>query len=179
MFFLCRRLGICFIAASEKPHKKRCEHGAVPVRCLADHPEAAVHGPGDRRIGGDLMKATIASISFLSNWRTMLVHFFLLPLANMLLLVTIQQEFSDASFWNTAAASILMSGALVAISAYPPALRVVGWFFPFAHTLGQLHGADLPVWYDTLLSLVWLALALALYKSRVAKVRAQAKFSTL
>lgn len=239
------------------------------------------------------MKATISSIGFLANWRTRLVHFFFLPMVNMFLMVAINQEFFHSLFWNTAVASILMSGALlvvnsmafsfttdrnlgidremvaagrfsfyywgwkiavsvvcalllilinlslllffggrevpfilaislipqmifsgaavgfmaailswgdsdpyrisnfitsfgyvlsgtmVAISAYPPGLRILGWFFPFAHTLGKLHGSDTSIWYDALLSLLWLILGLALYKKRAAKVRAQAKFSTL
>lgn len=62
------------------------------------------------------MKATFATISAMANWKTRIVHFLLLPIINMLLLTIINQQFFTNLSWNIASASVLMSGAIMAIS---------------------------------------------------------------
>lgn len=61
------------------------------------------------------MKATMASILYFSNRRTMLVHFVLLPLVNELLLIALSRQFLDRSFWGIATASVLTSGCLMLV----------------------------------------------------------------
>lgn len=62
------------------------------------------------------MKATMASVLYLDNRRTMAVHFLLLPLANLLLLSALGSQLTQRSSWSIAAASVLASGCLMLIS---------------------------------------------------------------
>lgn len=63
------------------------------------------------------MRATFSSIHLLTNWRTRLVHFLLLPVLNLALLVAVNNQFSGSFSWNVAAASVLMSGAMMTVNA--------------------------------------------------------------
>ncbi len=63
------------------------------------------------------MRATLTSIHLLTNGRTRLVHFLLLPLLNLALLVAVNNQFLGNFSWNVAAASVLMSGAMMTVTA--------------------------------------------------------------
>lgn len=58
----------------------------------------------------------MASVMYFDNRGTMLVHFLLLPIANMLLLAALSGELLQGTSWSVAAASVLTSGCLMVIS---------------------------------------------------------------
>lgn len=239
------------------------------------------------------MKATMASILYFDNRRTMAVHFLLMPLANLLLLSALGSQLTQRSAWSIAAASVLasgclmlvssmaasfacdrnygidrevlslrkfcfyywgckvtvctgaalalisvnlvllaaagcpwaliwksilstpqvlfsgiavgffcaigawgssdpyrlsnffisfgnvLSGSVVALSAYPPLLKPFAAVFPLAHTLSALHGTPAQPAWDMLCAVIWLLIGAILYVVQARSIASQSKFSTL
>lgn len=61
------------------------------------------------------MKVQFASLDILSNWKTILVHFFLLPVIDLVLLCGVSSQYASSNLWTVAAASVLLSAALCAM----------------------------------------------------------------
>ncbi|GKT04633.1 ABC transporter permease [Furfurilactobacillus entadae] len=61
------------------------------------------------------MHTQFSNLSFLSNWRTRVIYFLLLPVANLLLLILISGEYENVAAWRVALGSIVIEGATLSL----------------------------------------------------------------
>ncbi|WEV40508.1 antibiotic transporter permease [Lactobacillus sp. ESL0681] len=80
-----------------------------------------------------MLTTQFSSLSFLHNWRTKLVYFFITPIIDLFLLVLINAQYTDKLDWSVAVASIAIDAASLAMQ-----------------TMGQLliKDADLQIDYE-------------------------------
>lgn len=62
-----------------------------------------------------MIRTQLSSLTYIRNWRVILVYFLIIPLLNMMLLVAVTGTSSGEIDWRVASNSILISGALLAI----------------------------------------------------------------
>lgn len=64
------------------------------------------------------MMIAFSSMSVLENWYTRLLHFLILPLIDVLLLALIYAQYADDFSYQVAVASVLVSGAVMAMTTF-------------------------------------------------------------
>ncbi|WP_288646379.1 antibiotic transporter permease [uncultured Lactobacillus sp.] len=63
------------------------------------------------------MATQFSSLSFLTNWKTRIVYFLILPIINILLLVLIDLQYSNQFNWYVASASVIIDSGALSIQA--------------------------------------------------------------
>lgn len=61
------------------------------------------------------MKTQFTSLTYLQNWKTILVHFIIIPFVNLLLLVAINSQYQGGFSWGVAVGTIVLNGGLLSM----------------------------------------------------------------
>jgi len=62
-----------------------------------------------------MIKTQLSTLSYIRNWRVILVYFLIIPILNMLLLVAVTNSETGQIDWKVATSSVLISGPLLAL----------------------------------------------------------------
>ncbi|GEO63475.1 hypothetical protein LNA01_06580 [Companilactobacillus nantensis] len=62
-----------------------------------------------------IMKTQFTSLTYLQNWKTILVHFIIIPFVNLLLLVAINSQYQGGFSWGVAVGTIVLNGGLLSM----------------------------------------------------------------